>query len=113
MTAGARLTAPQCYTDCIMIAAPEILASAEPRPSLRERKKLATRRALRRAALDLVAERGFAHVTVEDIAEAAAVSPRAFFNYSRTKEAALSGAAAGRTEALRLRLFQQSPGETG
>jgi AcrR family transcriptional regulator len=115
MTSGARLTDPQCYTDCIMTAAPEIVASAEPhaaRPSLRERKKLATRRALRRAALDLVAERGFAHVTVEDIAEAADVSPRTFFNYFPSKEAALFGADTGRTEALRLRLIQQSPGET-
>ena len=94
-----------------MTAATETVASAEPRPSLRERKKLATRRALRRAALDLVADRGFAHVTVEDIAEAADVSPRTFFNYFPSKEAALFGADTGRTEALRLRLIQQSPGE--
>ena len=39
--------------------------------SLRERKKLATHRLLRRVALDLVAERGLANVTVEEIAEAA------------------------------------------
>ena len=95
-----------------MTAAPEIVALAEPRPSLRERKKLATRRALRRAALDLVAERGFAHVTVEDIAEAADVSPRTFFNYFPSKEAALFGADTGRTEALRQRLIQTSPGES-
>jgi AcrR family transcriptional regulator len=95
-----------------MTVASEIIASLEPRPSLRERKKLATRRALRRASLDLVAERGFAHVTVEDIAEAADVSPRTFFNYFPSKEAALFGADPGRTEALRLRLIQQSPGES-
>jgi AcrR family transcriptional regulator len=112
MGSDARLTRAQCYTDCIMTAAPEITASAEPRPSLRERKKLATRRALRRAALDLVAERGFAHVTVEDIAEAADVSPRTFFNYFPSKEAAVFGSDTGRTEALRLRLIQQSPGES-
>jgi AcrR family transcriptional regulator len=45
----------------------------EPPASLRERKKLATRRLLRRAALELIAERGLANVTVEDIAEAADV----------------------------------------
>ena len=54
---------------------------AEPPTSLRERKKLATRRLLRRTTLELVARHGFPNVTVEDIAEAADVSPRTFFNY--------------------------------
>src|ERR1700690_2354359 len=88
---------------------PSTASAAEPRASLRERKKLAPRRSLRRVALDLVAERGFAHVTVEDIAEAADVSPRTFFNYFPSKEAALFGADPGRTEALRRGLIQQAP----
>jgi len=79
--------------------------------SLRERKKLATRRSLRRAALDLIAERGFAHVTVEDIAEAADVSPRTFFNYFPSKEAALFGTDPDETEALRERVAREAPGE--
>ena len=85
---------------------------AEPQTSLRERKKLATRRSLRRHALDLVAQRGFMHVTVEDIAEAADVSPRTFFNYFPTKEAALFGADPERVAALRERVLHQAPGES-
>lgn len=58
---------------------------------LRERKKVQTRRALHRSAVELVAERGLAQSTVEDIAEAAGVSTRTFFNYFPTKESAVLG----------------------
>ena len=85
--------------------------AGEPRASLRERKKLATHRSLRRVALDLVAERGFAHVTVEDIAEAADVSPRTFFNYFPSKEAAVMGADPDRVATLRERIVHEAPGE--
>jgi AcrR family transcriptional regulator len=108
----AKLTCLQCYTHCIMTLTSETAALAEPRPSLRARKKLATRRSLRRIALDLVSERGFAHVTVEDIAEAADVSPRTFFNYFPSKEAALFGADPERTGILRRRLVEELPGES-
>ena len=90
---------------------PSTVPAGEPRASLRERKKLATRRSLRRVALDLIAERGFAHVTVEDIAEAAEVSPRTFFNYFPSKEAALFGADPDRVAALRQRVVREAPGE--
>jgi AcrR family transcriptional regulator len=83
---------------------------AEPRASLRERKKLATRRALRRVALDLVAERGFTHVTVDDIAEAADVSTRTFFNYFPSKEAALFGTDPDRVAELRDAVVRRFPG---
>lgn len=82
-----------------------------PHASLRARKKLATRRSLRRAAIDLIAERGFSHVTVEDIAAAADVSPRTFFNYFPSKEAVLFGADPDRTAALRERIMHEAPGE--
>ena len=50
-------------------------------PDRRERKKRETRRRLQVATLRLAAEHGLARVTAEQIAEAADVSPRTFFNY--------------------------------
>ena len=48
---------------------------------------------------------------MEDIAEAADVSPRTFFNYFPSKEAALFGADPDRVAALRQRVVRQAPGE--
>ena len=59
-----------------------------------ERKKRETRRAIHRAALDLVEESGFDAVTTDQIAGRAGVSPRTFFNYFPTKEAAVLGTTA-------------------
>jgi len=58
---------------------------------LRERKRLATHRAIQLAVLTLAAERGVDKVTVEDISRIADVSPRTFFNYFPSKDAALAG----------------------
>jgi len=57
--------------------------------SLRERKKLATRRALGIAAMRLAIERGLENVVVDDIAAAAGVSPRTFNNYFASKYEAI------------------------
>lgn len=58
---------------------------------LRERKKIETRRAIAAVALELALERGPGDVTVDDIADAAGVSPRTVFNYFGTKDEAILG----------------------
>jgi AcrR family transcriptional regulator len=62
---------------------------AEQPRSLRERKKIRTREAIRRAAMQLIEINGYANTTVEQIAEAAEVSPATFFRYFPTKGSAL------------------------
>jgi AcrR family transcriptional regulator len=79
---------------------------------LRERKKLATRRALGEAAMRLAIERGLENVLVEDIAAAAEVSPRTFNNYFASKYEAISALAVDRSfrigEELRARPAAES-----
>lgn len=55
----------------------------------RERKKQATRAALREAALRLSLRHGVENVTVEQIAEEADIALRTFFNYFSSKEEAV------------------------
>lgn len=71
------------------------------RPGLRERKKAATREALREAALRMALERGPENLRVEDIAEAAGVSPRTYNNYFSSREQAIvAGLSAERNAAI-------------
>ena len=60
--------------------------SASSAGGLRERKKAKTKTAIQRHAVRLFTEQGFAATTVEQIAEAAEVSPSTVFRYFPTKE---------------------------
>ncbi len=59
--------------------------------SLRSRKKAQSRHAIERAMLELVLERGYENVTVEDVCQRAEVSKKTFFNYFPSKDAAIRG----------------------
>jgi AcrR family transcriptional regulator len=64
-----------------------LFMSAEPATlGLRERKKIKTRASLRAHAMRLFQEQGYNETSVEQIAEAAEVSPSTFFRYFPTKE---------------------------
>jgi AcrR family transcriptional regulator len=69
--------------------------SGDPVPSRRELNKAATRQAITDAAMELLRTRGPGNFTVEDIADAAGISRRTFFNYFGSTEAALASVTFG------------------
>jgi AcrR family transcriptional regulator len=55
-------------------------------PGLRERRRIRQKQAIQAEALKLFVANGYEQTTVDDIAHAAAISPRTFFRYFPTKE---------------------------
>jgi AcrR family transcriptional regulator len=58
---------------------------------LRERKRIATSRSIQSAVLELSRDKGLDNVTIDEISRRADISPRTFFNYFSSKEAAVLG----------------------
>jgi AcrR family transcriptional regulator len=75
---------------------------------LRERKKIKTRQAIRREAFRLFDANGYAATTIEEIADAAEVSPSTFFRYFPSKESLLL---ADDLDPLVLAAFEAQPPE--
>ena len=69
------------------MTSPAAPAAAFPKLGLRERKKARTRAAIRDQAMRLFEEQGYPATTIDQIADAAEVSPSTFFRYFPTKEA--------------------------
>jgi AcrR family transcriptional regulator len=78
----------------------------------RARHKLATYRAIAGAARELTLARGLEHVTVDEIAEAADVSPRTFFNYFSCKEEAVIGVEPAFLDAIAEEVIDRPDGES-
>lgn len=77
---------------------------------LRDRKKDRTRRLVHGTALRLFAERGYDHVTVEDVAEACDLSRATIFRYFPTKEHLVVGPEPERLADLRA-AFEERPAD--
>lgn len=80
--------------------------------SLRERKRLETRRSISQATMELAVENGgLQNVSPDDIAERAGVSPRTFHNYFHSREAALGALTGDRGRRVALAFSERPAGE--
>jgi AcrR family transcriptional regulator len=79
---------------------------------LRETKKLQTRQEIAEQAMGLFAKRGFDHVTVAEVAEAAGVSEKTVFNYFPTKEDLFWDEVPAREAAIVDAVRNRKPGES-
>ena len=79
---------------------------------LRERKKEQTRRLIAETARQLFSERGFEHVTIAEIAEAADVAVQTVFNYFPTKEDLVYWRLASFEGELLAAVREREPGES-
>ncbi len=80
----------------------------ERQPTVRQRKQAATAQRIERSAVALVLDHGLDQVTVDMICEAAGVSQRTFFNYFKTKDAAILGTTTPRLDEHQVREFLAS-----
>lgn len=78
---------------------------------LRESKKLRTREAIAEQAMRLFVKRGFDHVTVAEVADAAGVSEKTVYNYFPTKEDLFFDEVPAREAALVEVIRSREPGE--
>ena len=78
--------------------------------SRRELNKAATRQSITDSTLALLRQHGPGNFTVEDIAEAAGISRRTFFNYFSSTEAAIASVTNGFLDSA-LELFRQRPAD--
>lgn len=79
---------------------------------LRARKKKQTAQRIWRVAVDLCSERGFDHVSVAQIAEAAEVSKMTVFNYFGTKEGVIVGPVEEHADDPARAVRERQPGES-
>jgi len=79
---------------------------------LRETKKQQTRQAIADRAMELFATRGFDHVTVAEVAQAAGVSEKTVFNYFPTKEDLFYDEVPAREAALVASVRERKPGQS-